>query len=160
MNESPFLPGLVRRIGRYLLVGMAGIALASSITGCEYFPESTFKLANESRLPKWFVLAPGLARADVSIEMSYYDKPWGSTAAFVLQDGTNKILRKANGKVACGEAFRLKNPPGGFDAGYPVYEPITVDGMTEMIEHRKMEPVFYITDDPAVWKEYAAIGCR
>ena len=29
----------------------------------------------------------------------------------------------------------------------------TVNGITDIIEFRKMEPVFYMTDDPAVWKE-------
>jgi hypothetical protein len=33
---------------------------------------------------------------------------------------------------------------------YPGYEVVTVDGMTEVIEHRRMEPIFYITDDPQV----------
>jgi hypothetical protein len=51
------------------------------------------------------------------------------------------------------ERFQLKHPPPGFPPGYPSYELITVNGIIEIIEHRKMEPVFYITDDPAVWKE-------
>jgi hypothetical protein len=33
---------------------------------------------------------------------------------------------------------------------YPAYEIITVDGITDVIEHRKMEPLFYVTDDSAV----------
>ena len=44
----------------------------------------------------------------------------------------------------------------GFPAGYPVYEIIAVGGKTEIIEHRKMEPVFYVTDDPAVWAEFSS----
>jgi hypothetical protein len=51
------------------------------------------------------------------------------------------------------ERFQLKHPPPGFPPGYPSYELITVNGIIEIIEHRKMEAVFYITDDPAVWKE-------
>lgn len=92
--------------------------------------------------------------------MSYYVTPWGRSATFVLRDKANNILRKANGKQACKEPFHLDNPPQGFAPGYPAYEPITVDGMTEMIEHRRMEPIFYITDDPVVWKQYKATGCR
>jgi hypothetical protein len=134
--------GLIQRVTRYLLLGIAAITLASTLTGCEYFPESTFRLANESKLPKWFAIPPGLARAEVSLTMSYYVKPWGRSATFVLQDTTKKILRKANGKLACKEPFHLKNPPQGFASGYPAYELITVDGTTEMIEHRSMEPVF------------------
>jgi len=33
---------------------------------------------------------------------------------------------------------------------YPSYEIITVGRTTEVIEHRKMEPIFYVTDDPSV----------
>jgi hypothetical protein len=156
---DPWLSRLVKkipRLGRYLLLGAAVAILAPAmIKGCEYFPESTFQLASESRLPKWITLPPGLTRADVSITMSYYT--WGS-AGFVLQDAKGQTLEKVDEMVKC-QNFHLKNPPQGFPPGYPSYAVITVKGTTEMIEHRKMEPVFYITDDPAVWKEYRAFGC-
>jgi hypothetical protein len=47
----------------------------------------------------------------------------------------------------------IKNSPAGFPKGYPKYVVITVDGITDIIEHRKMEPIFYVTDDPAIWQE-------
>lgn len=124
------------------------IAWAVLDVGCEYFPESTFQLAKESRLPKWITVPRGLTRADVSLEMSYYSKPWGSSAGFILRDKNKKILTKAYGK-----AKDLEPLHEGFDGHYPAYEVITVHGMTEIIEHRKMEPIFYVTDDPSVWKE-------
>jgi hypothetical protein len=150
---------IIRRVGRYLLLGAAVTILASTLIGCQYFPESTFQLASESRLPKWITLPPDFTRADVSITMSYYSMPWGGSAEFILQNAKGQILEQAAGKEKCREPFQLKNPPQGFPSGYPMYEGVTVNGTTEMIEHRKMEPVFYITDDPAVWKEYRAIGC-
>jgi len=152
--------GLTQLITRYLLVGVAAATLASTITGCEYFPESTFRLANESRLPKWFAIPSGLARADVSTTMNYYVTPWGRTATFRLQDSKGKSLKKLHGSVACDKPFELKNPPQGYPSGYPAYELVTVNGTTEMIEHRKMEPIFYISDDAAIEKEYTATGCR
>ena len=151
--------GLMQLVTRYLLVGVAAATLASIIGGCDYFPESTFRLANESRLPKWFAIPPGLARPDVSITMNYYVKPWGRTATFVLQDSKGKVLKKLHGSDACDKPFELKNPSQGYPAGYPAYELVTVNGTTEMIEHRKMEPTFYISDDAAIEKEYAATGC-
>jgi hypothetical protein len=33
---------------------------------------------------------------------------------------------------------------------YPSYEVLTANGITDVIEHRRMEPIFYITDDPEV----------
>jgi hypothetical protein len=88
--------------------------------------------------------------------MSYYIMPWGSSARFTLRDKKGKVLTKVSGKVKGSEPFQLKHPPPGFPPGYPSYEVITINGITEIIEHRKMEPVFYITDDPAVWKELGA----
>ena len=150
---------IIQRINGYLLFGTVLTISSSTMIGCEYIPESTFKLAGESRLPKWITLPSGLTRAEVSITMSYYIKPWGSSATFILQDTKKQILEKADGKVKCKEPFQLKNPPQGFASGYPSYEAITVNGMTEIIEHRKMEPIFYVSDDTAVWKQYSAIGC-
>ena len=86
--------GLVQLIVRYLFVGAAAATLASAITGCQYFPESTFQLAKESRLPKWFVIPPGLARADVSVTMNYYVTSQGRTATFVLQNSKGRILKR------------------------------------------------------------------
>ncbi len=142
--------GRSKRIIGYLVLGIAATALAFRIAGCEAFPESSFELAKGSRLPKWFAIPPGLGRVDVSITMNYYTVPWGPNVTFVLQDRTNKVLAKLYGRTVCNRPF----------SGYPSYEMITVGGTTEMIEHKKMEPIFYITDDPAVWKEYKATGCR
>jgi hypothetical protein len=144
------------RIDKCLLL----VALAIScyaIVGCEYFPESSFELASESRLPKWISIPPHLTRADVSLTMSYYIKPLGRNATFILRDKKEKILAKVDGNTKGSHPLQLKNPPKGFDDGYPSYEVITVNGITEIIEHRKMEPTFYITDNPAVWKELMGV---
>lgn len=69
-----------------------------------------------------------------------------------------KTLEEVDGRVKCAD-FRRSNPPQGFPPGYPRYTEIVVKATNELIEHRKMEPVFYVTDDPAVWKEYRAAGC-
>ena len=84
---------IVRRIDKLLLF-LAALTIAGSAMGCEWFPESTFELASESRLPKWITLPPGLTRADVSITMSYYVMPWGSSATFILRDTKEQIRTK------------------------------------------------------------------
>jgi hypothetical protein len=68
-------------------------------------------------------------------------------------------MKKEDGKMKCKEPFQLKNPSRGFLSDYPSYEAITVNGITEIIEHRKMEPIFYVTNDIAVWKQYESLGC-
>jgi hypothetical protein len=145
---------IIKRVDKFLLFFVA-LSIAGSAIGCAWFPESTFELASESRLPKWITLPPGLTRADVSIQMSYYSWPWGRSATFTVQDTKGKTLEKVDGKVKGSEPLELKHPPPGFPPRYPGYEIITVNGITEIVEHRKPEAIFYITDDPAVWKELA-----
>jgi hypothetical protein len=143
---------MIRRISALVVLGAVMTFLGSAI-GCEWFPESTFELASESRLPRWITLPPGLTRADVSLSMSYYVWPWSRRATFVLRSAEGKTLTKVRGKVRGLGPNQLKESSPGSPPGYPSYEVITVNGMTEIIEHRRMEPRFYVSDDPAVRKE-------
>ncbi len=115
--------------------------------------EANFNLAPESRLPKWFSLPSGLSRADVTVTMDYYIPPGARIAVFTMYDKQGHKIGKVTGKQKNYSPNELKNAPPRFPPGYPSYEIITVDGVTDIIEHRKMEPIFYITDDPNVWKE-------
>jgi hypothetical protein len=147
------MPTIISRKNMFLLF-LVMLAIAGSvIVLSEWIPESTFELASESRLPKWITIPPGLTRADVSITMTYYSVMWGNDATFILQDTKGKIRTKVNGKTRGRGTNYLKHTPPGFSPGYPSYSVITVNGITDIIEHRKPEPIFYITDDPAVWKE-------
>ena len=147
------MPKIISRKNMFLLF-LVMLAIAGSvIVLSEWIPESTFELASESRLPKWITIPPGLTRADVSITMTYYSVMWGNDATFILQDTKGKIRTKVNGKTRGRGTNYLKHTPPGFSPGYPSYSVITVNGITDIIEHRKPEPIFYITDDPAVWKE-------
>jgi hypothetical protein len=118
--------------------------------GCS---EANFDLAPESRLPKWFKLPAGLSRSDVTVTMDYYIPPWGRIAVFTMYDKKGHKIAKVTGKQKGDSPNEIKNRPLGFPSGYPSYEIITVDSVTDIIEHRKMEPIFYVTDDSNVWKE-------
>jgi hypothetical protein len=130
-------------------------ALSFSLLGCSFFAESSFDLSPESRLPRWFTLPPGRSRADVSVEMAYYIDSSAVTAKFTLSSVKmfRRTLAEVVGKPRGLQPLTLRNPPPGSPPGYPMYEVITARGITEIIEHRKMEPIFYVTDDPAVWRE-------
>jgi hypothetical protein len=119
---------------------------------CTLFPESTFELAPESRLPKWFAVPPELIRSQVVVKLDYYILPWSSRARFRLVGPHDRVLGEVTG-VTRGEPGTLKVPQPGFAAGYPAYEVVSIGGVTEIIEHRKMEPIFYVSDDPAVRAE-------
>jgi len=111
--------------------------------------ESSFDLAPNSRLPKWFAIPPRLSRSDVAVVMDYYTGPSGRTATFTLRDArTNRKLADAEGTLRGSEPLNLENVKGSMI--YPSYEIITVGKTTEVIEHRKMEPIFNVTDDPSV----------
>jgi hypothetical protein len=116
---------------------------------CGFFPESSFDLAPESRLPRWFTIPPRLSRSDVAVTMSYYIGQNGRTATFVLRNmRTGNKIAKIDGTQKGLEPLNLE----GVKARdiYPSYEIITAGKTTEVIEHRKMEPIFYVTDDPSV----------
>jgi hypothetical protein len=132
---------LTQRIKRYRSLAILLAIAFLTVKGCELFPEATFELASDSRLPKWVTLLPELTSANALLTMNYYAVPWRS-AQFILRDKNGHILKKENGKMRCRAPFELENPPQGFPSGYPAYEAITVNGITEIIEHRKMEPIF------------------
>ena len=138
------------RVARCLFLSVS-VGIASCLfVGCAFIPESTFELAKESRLPKWVSLPPGLTRDDVSLTMDYYSVLWGYDTDFILKDANGKILAKMVGNVRCSTPIQL----------YPVYRTIAVNGTTDIIEHKKMEPIFYVTDAADARKQLEAIGCR
>lgn len=137
---------------KYFVRFIVAIAIAASMSGCM---ESSFILAPESRLPKWFDVPEGLSRDELKVTMAGYVYPGKRVAVFRLQEDKSFFsLKKVTGIARGSYPLKLKNPPPGFPKGYPSYEVITVDGITDIIEHRKMEPIFYVTDDPAIWKEF------
>lgn len=138
---------------KWLLI-IALFVSSCAITGCL---ESSFNLAGDSRLPRWITLPPGLTRTEVTVTLNYYTKPGGNDAKFILKDRKGKKLAEVRGQVKNSEPLRLKNPPPGFDSGYPTYEVIVAHGITEIVEHRRMEPIFYVTDDPAVREQLLAL---
>jgi len=79
--------------------------------------------------------------------LNYYAR-LGDDTKVILKDRKGKKLAAMKGKTKCQHPF----------SGYPSYVVVVVNGKTEIIEHRKMEPIFYINDDPAVRDEYFA-GC-
>ena len=137
--------------GRRTLI-LAFCVSCCAVNGCL---ESSFELAGESRLPKWINIPPGLTRGDVVVTMSYYSSPLGGSVEFVGRDKNGKILTRVSGKLER-YPLHLKNPQPGSDRGYPAFELITLDGITEVIEHKKMEPKFYVSDDPAARRELLA----
>jgi hypothetical protein len=125
------------------------------MAGCA---ESFLDLAPRSRLPRWFRLASGLSRGDVTVSMAPYVMPWGRTATFKLWDAHGRQLDQVSATITGleGHTFTGRSPHGGFDdSSYPIYEVMTARGITEVIEQRRPGPLFDVSDDPQV---KAALG--
>lgn len=142
---------------RYKWLGILLTIVSLTMLGCL---ESTFRLASESRLPKWVTLPAGVSRVDVSLNVSYYTTLSGGKAVFTLLDKSKQAIQKASGKDECRKPFQLTNSSQGVPSGYPNYTAVTVGGITEILEQKKPEDILYVTDDSAVWRQYRAVGCN
>ena len=136
-----------------LPIKAAIVASVMALAGCA---ESSFVLAPESRLPAWFEVQPGEARADVSVKMDYYVRSNGREASFALVDSRGHEYGTKHGTLQGLEPLTLQSSV----AGYPSYEIVTVGGITDVLEHRRMEPMFYVTDDPAILKRLGVFQRR
>ena len=125
-----------------LLTGVLSILLSFAVCACGIFPEAMFELAPGSRLPKWFTLPPKLTHADVTVVMYYYS----DTVTLKLLGPGKRTIKKISGPL--GAPQNLDKSP---NYHYPSYQVIVINGTTDIVEHRKMEPIFYVTDDPGVW---------
>lgn len=108
------------------------------LSGCL---ESSFTLADDSRLPVWVHLPPKVQRQDVSLTLNYYSTPFGPNAKFILKDKHGEVLERLSGNDI---------PIGNNLSEYPLYVRVVVNGVPEIIEHRTKGPVFYISDEPIV----------
>jgi hypothetical protein len=94
-------------------------------------------------------IPPGLARTDVSVTLDYYTM---GEATFIMREKAGKKLVKMSGKTI-GTPRYLKSRSQGPGQQYPVYQLVAINGVIEIMEHRRLEPIVYITDDPAIREE-------
>jgi hypothetical protein len=117
--------------------------------------EARFVLAADSRLPRWFSVPAGLSRSDIRVTLTYYEPPSGRIAVLKMFGENGQLLSEVRGIVrrprrdARGRELEPTAP-----VDYPSYEAIVANGLAEFVEHRRREPVFYVTDDPAIKKAF------
>jgi len=114
------------------------------------FPESEFTLSGESRLPRWFKLPDGTSRQDLNVKMSYYY----DHVKFELSNKksfwpfSSEVVR---GEVLNERPLKLQRVDPRLPPGYRVeYSVVKVNGVIEIVEHFRTEPVFDLSDDPEV----------
>jgi hypothetical protein len=129
-------------------------AACNPMRGC---PESDFTLAQESRLPRWFSLPPGVQRGRVTVSLVYYTAPLSGppVATVALRGSAGQTLDHVVATMS--ELHTLQPYSGTGPMPYPIYEVLTANGITEVIEHRRMEPIFYVNDDPEVWRKLGVV---
>lgn len=132
------------------------LCIALGLGGCL---ESSFQLSDESRLPKWFVIPEGKNARDFTVRVDLHSTIGGGGGKTVIKlYEKNKLFPVNKFTLTIEEqpstlSVQLKSPPEGSPKGYPAYIVATINGVADIIEFRRMEPIFYMTDDPAVWKE-------
>jgi len=112
----------------------------------------------ESRLPRWFVLPVGYARDDVTVKLTYYAPPVpvDDVVMELVDQRNNHTLSRITGKACWHSQIDgiKRNAQGGFERGSePRYIIVSAAGKMEVIDHPASEPIFSITDDPALVQE-------
>lgn len=117
------------------------------------FMESSFQLADDSRLPKWFVIPKGYSRNDIKVTIDVYTSlcPFCNNTVTILHGPLpdNKVIMKKAGKQRWHPLsdIRYNKYPSN---SYPNYTIITIDGIDEVFEQRHAGNILYITDDPNI----------
>lgn len=127
------------------------VLLLTSCSPVRGFLESEFNLSPDSRLPAWYPKLPdGYSKADVTIRMQYYAPLFDVDNVVFLVESGGRTLYKGTGRSVHHPkywAWAHKDWPA---RAHPGYVNVTLDGKTEIIEHRKMEPIFYVSNEEAV----------
>jgi hypothetical protein len=90
----------------------------------------------------------------VSATVDYYTL---GQAKFILRDKNGGKIGMVTGHIK-GNPLHLRATPPGREPRYPVYVLIVINGVTEIMEHRRPGDIIYVTDDPAVRNELLAGG--
>ena len=132
----------------------AAIALVvGALASCAWFPESTFTLSPESRLPRWIVLH-GVPRSEVSVRLDYIASLAQPYARITVLDKHGRVIERLDADLtsSVGPLAADGTPSRG---RFPSYDIAAVNGVIDIIEQRALEPTEYMCDDAAVWSKIA-----
>lgn len=134
--------------GRLKLLVFA-VAIIGACSPTRWCIESSFSLSADCRLPRWFNTPSGANRLDYEVTMDYWGPLVGSTrtATVTLRDHRGRALDSVIADMFGHEPLIIGPTPTSGRFPYPRYELLTARGITEVIEHRRMEPIFYVNDD-------------
>lgn len=129
------------------------IALAAcSSRGCV---ESEFHLAKDSRLPVWFHIPDGMNRQDLDVILTYYTTGPAEMTLLDIRGGNSKSLITIKGENKHHPEYWAWAQQDWPKRSHPGFVVINVNGVSEIIEHKKMEPLFYVSNEVAVQRVIA-----
>lgn len=125
------------------------VAACHPVRGCA---ESQFLLEEGSRLPVWFAVPPGIPRMKLEVALVYYGPllPGPRTATIELREKGGRVLERVVATLAGTAPQTMESDSGVGPRPYPLYEVLTVDGVSDVVEHATRGPRFQMTDDRAV----------
>ncbi len=113
--------------------------------------DNMFKLASDSRLPRWADFS-GYQRQDITMKMNCCSVPWGGRAEVLIYGPApeRKVLLDKTVKMRVhplSDKTKFNKYPS---TGYPNYSIININGVDEVFEKRDGGVMLYITDDPNI----------
>jgi hypothetical protein len=141
-----------KRIIKLAVVGIAILGLILFLRQCSLDPtsgfdmrygfcESSFKLAKESRLPKWIQVPSGLERADVTVQFLYF---LSITKVAARNNKTGELFFSAEAKME----------PYPWKGSCPSFNEITINGMNEVVAHIERGNIVYIAEQDEIKRGY------
>jgi hypothetical protein len=125
----------------------------AALASCSLFPESTFTLAPESRLPRWVDLH-GKQRSEVDIRVDFIVPLLSRAYAQVtVTDRRGSVIMIARAEEPGAGVQTAKGAPAHLD--YPNYTVAAMSGTVDIFEQRAATNTLYMCDDPAVWAKLA-----
>ncbi len=134
------------------LLWLAIAAMVLSLIKLSYrhgygYVESSFRLASESRLPRWVSIPPNYTRKDISMTITLYSASPGGQAQVVAY-GPPPMRRQITEMVG---TYRQFTPSVVYeDDRSPYYAIISVDGEEEIFEQGHDKDLLYIVDSTTV----------
>jgi hypothetical protein len=135
----------------YIFILLITLAACSS-RGCV---ESEFHLAKDSKLPVWFQIPDGMNRQDLDVILTYYTTGPADITLIDIRDGKSKPIIKIKGENIHHPEYWAWAQEDWPNRSHPGFVVINVNGVSEIIEHKKMEPLFYVSNEATVQRTIA-----
>lgn len=133
---------------RFGLISAFFLIIVLFVYGCDPrygFIESRFQLAPESRLPRWIKIPSNIDRNTITVEITLYTFDRAKIVVRGLPPET-QVLQEVTGKYRWHTFTEKQFIEKGSYAIYPNYSIINVDGVDEIFEQKRLEPLLYVAD--------------